>query len=413
MSVDNAPASGQSLSFAGARIFGLVISTATSLVLIRVMTVDEFGAFAAATGVFLLISSLGYLGVDQLLLSRQVSSGMFVLLTPRLGGLTLALTLVLAAAWPGLTWDERAVLVVLGVTRALDLQRGPWTLLPQLTGLHVRRALRELVGQVAVCTGLVVAVLLRPEALAVAVGGLLGSVLVTGVVLLFFRPPAVPGERESGSWLGRVIGGVGFAASSIIFSAINAMGLALMPILASRADVAVFRATLLIYTAALVLPVAVNNDVLRPHLYLASEASGAGPVARPPLRGRTLNLNLGLAAVAVVGVLVVGGWGAALLFGPGYDEVSRLVVPAAASLPFAFLSSYVANVLVAHGRLRAVVWCQVGLLLLAVVVNAVLIAHYGALGGAMSLLVVDSAALVAYLVLWHSLSRKPGDPSWA
>lgn len=355
--------------------------------------------------------------MDQLLLSRRLPSGTFTFLTPRLGGITLALTLVLAIGWPGLTGDERAVLGVLGLTRALDLQRGPWTLLPQLTGLHLRRALRELVGQVAVCVGLVVAVVLRPGALAVAVGGLAGSLLVTAAVLAFFRPPQPAEPREPGSWFSQVIGGVGFASSSIIFSAINAVGLALMPILASTEDVAVFRAALLIYTAALVLPVAVNNDVLRPHLYLASEQQGGQgdgpPRGRPRLRGRTLQLNLGLAVVAMAGVLVVGGAGAGLLFGDGYEDVRRLVVPAAASLPFAFLSSYVANVLVAHGRLRAVVWCQLGLLLLAVVVNAVLIGRYAALGGAVSLLVVDSAALLLYLVLWQSPSRKPGDRSWA
>lgn len=414
MTADAGPSSGHALAFASARVLGLVISTVTSLVLIRIMSVGEFGSFAAATGVFLLVSSLGYLGADQLLLSRGITSESFIFLTPRLGVVTLVLTLVLASVWPGLTLDERAVLGILGLTRFLDLQRGPWTLLPQLTGRHLRRAQREFAGQVATCLGLVAAVLLHPTALSVAVGGLAGSLVVTGLVLVSFRP--APRRRRAGgqgSWVSQIVGGVGFASSSIVYSAINAVGLALMPILASTGDVAVFRATLLVYTAALVLPIALNNDVLRPHLYLAAERDpGDQQVRVPRLKGRTLSLNLALAVVVSLGVLLVGRAGSGLLFGPGYHEVRNLVVPAAASIPFAFLSSYVANLLVAHGFLRKVVWCQLGLLLLALVVNVALIGLYGALGGALSLLVVDAAALFLYLVVWHSFVRKPGDPSW-
>jgi O-antigen/teichoic acid export membrane protein len=186
---------------------------------------------------------------------------------------------------------------------------------------------------------------------------------------------------------------------------INTVGLAILPIVASSDDVAQFRAAMLIYGAALVLPVAVNNDVLRPHLYSQVQTDGDRRPNRPPLAGQMLRLNLATSVLTGTILVVSVRYGATVIFGSGYDEVKYLIVPLALALPFAFGSSYVANVLVAFGSLRWVVVVQGTVLAAAVLLNSALIALLGNTGAAVAVCVVDALTLASFLSLWVALGR--------
>jgi O-antigen/teichoic acid export membrane protein len=323
---------------------------------------------------------------------------------PRLSALNAAIAVVAVVCWPGLTTYERIVLGILALTRVLDILRGPWLLEPQLRRRHLGRAFRELTVQFITAAAVIGAVVLDADAVSVALGSLGASSLMTVAVVVPRRASSERRERGSESSAGLLVAGLGFASSSILYSAINTVGLALMPMLASTGDVARFRAAVLVYSAALVLPIAINNDVLRPHLYRSSPEEGAPRV--PSLRGSMLTINLVLASAVSAALLLAGRFLVDPLFGSEYHAVKTMLVPLALSVPFAFLSSYVANLLIVRGQLRAVVWVQLAVLAIAVIANGVLISVHGALGGAMALLVVDAVSLATYLFIWQFHPQK-------
>jgi O-antigen/teichoic acid export membrane protein len=396
-----APVAG-TLGFVLIRVLGLATGTVTSLVLLRLISIEEFGSYSAATGALILVAAFGYLGTDQLLFASRLSSREFEELLPLLSGGVLVVTGILMLAWPVPGPGGPLVILAMGLTRCLEILRGSWILRPQLDGRHILRATREFALQLALGAGTIVGVGLSSTALGAASGAFAASVIVSGLLLsrsAFGRLTM----RVSRRHLRSIRDGLAFALSSILYSVTHSMGLALMSLLAAATEIAVYRAAMLVYVAALVIPIAVNNDVLRPHLMRQIVAE---PGAAPRLLNRILVLNVGLSLVAGLALVAFGRFLVEPVFGAGYSDVEELLAPLAAALPFAFVSSYVANLLVALGDIRSVVYVQLVLVLLALLVTCLLILLAGALGAAFALLVVDVAAVLIYLLRWRRFRRK-------
>ena len=392
----------QALAFATARVLGLVVAILTSLVLVRAMPVAEFGAYSGAVGIVLFVTSLGYLGADQLFLAGQLDRPVFASLLVRVASIVFLLGLVSGLVWPNITPTERILVLLLTAVRCLEIGRGVWIFAPQLSRDHGTRARRELVTTLVLSAGALVGVVIRPTAASVAVVTLLVSACVSSIVWRRQRPQLAKAVMARLSDL-RL--GLGYAASSMLYTATSAVGLAMLPVISTTAEVAWFRAAMLVYMAVLVLPVAINNDALRPHLLRADSVRGTR------LLGPLLVLNLALAAGVVCLLMLVYWVGVERIFGDDYAEVAPLLLPLAASVPLAFLSSYTANLLIVVGWLSAVVKAQGAVLACSLVVNAALISRADAKGAAISLLVVDALSAATYLALWGASRsrRKDGD----
>lgn len=392
------------LAFVALRILGLLVGTATSLALVRLLTIEEFGTYAAGTGALLLVSALGFLGTDQLLFSSRLSLEEFERLLPVVAGAVLVATACLTFLWPVPGPHGRLLVLCLGTARALELLRGSWLIRPQLSRRHLRRASREFGAQLVLAAGTVLVVVrLSDTAIGAASGTLAASALVTGVLLL--RSATRPAQGRPRALVAPIRDGLAFSVSSILYSLTHTVGLAMIALLAVVAEVAVFRTAMLVYTAALVIPIAVNNDVLRPHLM--TQLAHRQPTA-PAIVNRTLGINLALAGLCAIGVLVFAATLAEPVFGQEYEHVRMVLLPLATALPFAFVSSYLANMLVAMKQVRVVVLAQLGLLALAIMSSAILIVVGDAMGAACAMLVVDVSSVALYAGLWHRFVLRGG-----
>jgi O-antigen/teichoic acid export membrane protein len=132
-------------------------------------------------------------------------------------------------------------------------------------------------------------------------------------------------------------------------------------------------------TAAAVLPIALNADVLRPHLYRTATAA-----ARRTLLTYFAWLSLGLGLAAGLLVYFLGPLATHIMYGRRYEAAGVLVTLLAIALPFHYFNSWASNMLVGVRRLRTVVGVQAALAAGNIACNLVLIPRLGARGAAIA-----------------------------
>lgn len=373
-----------------------VASTASLVAVARILGPAEYGVLAVAGAISLAVQAFGALGLDQLYLRGDVDEAELRAASLTVGLLQTAVVVIAAAAWPHLSMVARLSTIALGVGQATATVRLPWLLVPHRQLLFTVRARREVAAFVLTQLVIVAAV--------VSGFGPLGATvlaLAAGVVLIATSRAQV-GARTTVSprRLWRLLrSGVPFVLSSIFYTLYLQVDAALLAALAAPAIVAQYSVAYSFVAAAAVLPVALNNDVLRPHLYRAATASARATLAR---RFAALSAILGLIAGALV--FFVGPLATQLLYGHRYAPAGALVMILALALPFHYVNSWAGNILVAATRMREVVAVQ-GLLTLGnITANLLVIPSLGARGAAIVTVGTEAAGLAMYAGLL--LSRR-------
>ena len=111
-------------------------------------------------------------------------------------------------------------------------------------------------------------------------------------------------------------------------------------------------------------------------------------------QGNIVMLILGL--LAMVAIWMLAPWGVVFLFGQNYQEAVRLLVILAVSAPVLFVASSVGATLVTQEHMKSKVKCMGVVAGVNIVLNILLIPHYGAFGAAVATIISNVALLVIY-----------------
>lgn len=372
----------------GSRAIMFAASTASLVAVARILGPAEYGVLAVAGAISLAVQAFGVLGLDQLYLRGDVDESELRTASLTIGVLQAAIVAIAAACWPQLSAVARLCTVALGVTQAAATIRMPWLLVPHRQLRFAVRARREVVAFVLTQLVIVAAVVSGFGPLVAAVMAMAAGVLLIAV------SRAQAGARTSVSvrrlWR-LVAAGLPFVLSSIFYTLYLQVDAALLAALATPAIVAQYSVAYSFVAAAAVLPVALNNDVLRPHLYRAVTAQARASLAR---RFAAVSVVLGLTA----GVLVffLGPIATQIFYGHRYAPAGALVMILAVALPFHYANSWAGNILVATMRMRELVAVQGILTLGNIAANLLVIPSLGARGAAIVTVGTEAAGVALY-----------------
>lgn len=375
----------------GSRAIMFAASTAALVAVARILGPAEYGLLAVAGAIALAVQAFGALGIDQLYLRGDVDDAELRGVSLTIGLLQAAIVVIAAAAWPQLSVTARLCTVALGVSQATASLRMPWLLAPQRQLRFAARARREVAAFLLTQLVIVAAVVSGLGPLVAAV-----LALAAGIFLVAISGAQV-GKRTTASprRLWRLLhAGVPFVLSSIFYTLYLQVDAALLAALATPAIVAQYSVAYSFVTAAAVLPVALNNDVLRPHLYRSSSEHARAGLAR---RFAALSVVLGLIAGALV--FFAGPFATRVLYGHSYAAAGSLVMILALALPFHYVNSWAGNMLVAAARMRALVAVQAVLTLGNITANLLVIPRLGARGAAIVTIATEAAGVALYACL--------------
>ena len=380
----------------GSRAIMFAASTASLVAVARILGPAEYGVLAVAGAISLAVQAFGALGLDQLFLRGDVDEAELRAASLTMGLLQTAVVIIAAAGWPHLSAVARLCTVALGVSQATATVRLPWLLVPHRQLLFAVRARREVVAFVLTQLVVVAAVVSGFGPLVAAVMAMAAGALLIAIS----RAQAGARTTISARRLWHLLGaGVPFVLSSIFYTLYLQVDAALLAALATPAIVAQYSVAYSFVAAAAVLPVALNNDVLRPHLYRAVTAHARASLAR---RFAAASVVLGLTAGALV--FFVGPRATQLLYGHRYAPAATLVMILALALPFHYVNSWAGNILVASTRMREVVAVQGVLTLGNITANLLVIPSLGARGAAIVTVGTEAAGVAIYTGLL--LSRR-------
>lgn len=383
-------------SMLAARILTYALAALAAMVMARALGPTEFGYYASASAITGLLLAFGSAGVDQLYLQRRLTDGEVDYSLRRVALASMLVTGVALLAWPGLDLRTRACGLALGAVLSLERLRQRWLLKPQRGGIFQIRALRELAGGAAMSVAAAAIAVITSSSIAVTLGALAAAILVS-----WYAARREGLSRGTPVPLGSTLrAGRHYALSSLLFGAYFLVDGTMIASIAGERDAGQYRVAYSILSVALVVAAALNNEVLRPRLYGATDEA-----AFTAIRRRFLKTNLGLASGFMVAGVLLGSATVTALFGDEYRDAGKILpVLALGAMPH-FLNSYLGNTYVASGLVGLVLRIQSAALVLNVAGNLYAIRSWGARGAAGMTILTESLVLVAYAAVFPSVQR--------
>jgi O-antigen/teichoic acid export membrane protein len=368
----------------GSRIAALLLGALTGIAAARLLGPAQFGVYAAGASVVVVATALGSSGLDQLLVSGQITEADFRRGVTSAAALVFVISSVAVALWPNLSTTSRGVGLIVSFAAAMTVLRLPWTVVP---GAHLQfsvRAKRELALAccVSVATLSLTAALRSP--LSVAAGaasvGLVVALLVDRGQHL--RPATGVSSRDL------LRKGLPFALSGVLYSLYFALDASLMAALRPAAEVGFYRVAYSFVIVAVAVAVVLNNDIMRPTL---ARRGVTFANARPFLL-TTAALGIAFAA-AIYGL---APFAVKLFYGSGFSPaVTPLRILGLSLIPH-FFNAWLVNIYVSRGQWRRVLWVQGVLLVVNVGMNLWLIPMRGGEGAALATLITEVLGVALY-----------------
>jgi O-antigen/teichoic acid export membrane protein len=378
----------QAITMLASRVVAYGVLLGSSVAVARALDVHAFGEYAAATGILSLVVVLGLFGFDQLYLAGDISAAQLERRSRGVAALTAGVVLAAAVAWPSVDSHVRILVGLLGVAAVCELLWSPYLLVPQRNLDIRRRARRELVLRL-LAGGAITAAAFSHSLITVGLVAASVAALTAAVVVPSFtraRAAGAPDDR-------RLTAGLWFAVSGAMYTVYFQADLAILAVLSPSAEVARYKVAYALVTASVLIPIALNNEVMRPRLY----RQRTDVVRRATIRWfGVAAIVLGLATGALV--FLAGPAVVSAVFGAKYGA-GTVVRILAFALPLHFVVSWAGNVLVADGRTRAVVIAQTFLAVGNVAANVVVIPRHGAAGAAVVTVATEATALLLLLGL--------------
>lgn len=378
-----------------ARTFSAGCAFASLALFSHLISPASLGAYATATGFAGVILALNLVGADQLFLAGAISERALRPRAWRVAILTSLAAALVAFTVPLPSIETRAVVALVAVGGALQIAYQPSLLRPQRELLIAVRARREVALRL-VTYGVLLAAVFLTRSILLGAGGFCAASLC--FALAGFGRGRSPSHRippnllRTGWW---------FACANAAYIFYFQIDTVILALLRPPAAVASYRLAYSLVIAARIIPLAMNNEVMRPMLYQPGLSRAA--------RSRVLRwfgiLSVSAGLVVSVSLLLVSPYVTKYLFG-GHLPVQHLVTPLACAVPFSFAASYLMNILMAAGALRQLFAYNALLLVANVILNVLMISRYGAWGAAVSTVATEALSVVVFLPAVIGLTRK-------
>ncbi|HEU5039138.1 MAG TPA: oligosaccharide flippase family protein [Nocardioides sp.] len=353
-----------------ARLIGLAVATVSSLLLARILGPDDYGVYATAVAVGNLAVIFGPMGIDQLQLLHDLPESRAYRWTLLVAAASTAAGLVLALAWPNIEPMTRSCAFLMAAAGACRVALAPWLTTPQKQLRFDIRARRDLILGIFPSVGSVIAAVLATTV--VAVVGVYLAILLVLAASAHWTMRQRARVRSVASRV-RFRAGWPYAASAATYTLYFTADAAIIAATRTSQEVGQYKAAYMFITAATVLPIVLNNDMLRARLAdLRDLPAESWHVVR---RMAAANLGLGLAMTG--GVCLLGPPAARLVYGAGFEQASELLtILGLALLPFA-MNTFSGNALIAFGSVRLVLIVQVISCVANITANLVFVPAYG------------------------------------
>lgn len=370
-------------------------TAASSLVVARVLGPREFGVVASATAITGLLVVAGSFGLDQLYLMGSLDGQTIQVRFTQATMITAAITTAGALAWPSVTTATRVCVLLIGLATAIDYLKLPWLLEPQKDLNFGLRARREVMLRLGVAGAAVAGVAVSQSPVTVGAAMLAASALLVWPARGW---PRLDRHLPLASLPELMRRGLPFAMSGAFYTLYFQVDMALLASLGSTEGVAQYRAAYNFMAAAVILAVALNNEVMRPRLYRAMES----PKEFAALLRSSLVLTLAAGVGCTAVLVVLGPTLVRAFYGDAYEPARSLVRLIGWAVVPHFFNSWAGNALVARRHVRPVVTLQAFLVAVNVAGNLVLIPSHGARGAALMTVATETtgAGLYAY-ALWR------------
>lgn len=191
-----------------------------------------------------------------------------------------------------------------------------------------------------------------------------------------------------------------YGVAAVLYPVFFQIGTVLLKYLRGDAEAGLFGIALAVMTAIYLFPTTVYQKFLlaRLHRWAVHDRARFRQVYRLGCIGMLLS------GLAVGGMLALLAGHAVRLFGNPYDGITPLLMWLALCVPIRFLSTAVGAVLLTEGQMLYRVGAMLAAAAAAVVLNLVLIPHYGASGAAFATILAEALLLVA---LYAGARRAP------
>jgi O-antigen/teichoic acid export membrane protein len=382
---------------------GRSLGIIASLLVVRALSPADFGIYSVLTGVALIASEFGEMGLQatasRALVAGSLSLRLFLRTRAFLGTLLLSITLAFVLATPTAgasgegTWSTVAAHAALLLPFVLYFHLSGWS---EFLGVSLRARSRPASEGVTILTfraaGLlaVLAVMARAGGLRALAWGLAASTLpavVLGALLLRgTRPPATK-PPEASDVLGLVRLAFPLGVNGLLtLACLQVERTMVLPIAVSEETVGHFAAALKLVESLILVPSAISAGAMPA---LTREAlHGSGPV-----RARTALTAALLGVPAAVGLALLAAPVVALVYLPEYAASARPLQILAFALVPLFLNNVLLNALNACGRGALLPRLTAARLFVALGLAVVLIPAFGAEGAAFGFLSSESLLL--------------------
>ncbi len=329
----------------GTRLLGMPLSMVTTIILTRWLSTAQFGYFATALALATASNSLNLAGFDQLYLQRRLTEPQLRRALLLWTCLFLTVSCIAALTYPGLPGEARLCVILIAAGFAFTILAAPALLRPQRALDFARRGRLELGQKGVVVIAVAVVSLTSPSLTAAGAAMLLGSAL-------FFLASRFKRQPESSSSAIRfrreIREAAPYSAGSALFALTRQMPVLALGALAAVEDVAHFRAAFAVYLAMQLLPTAMNNEVLRPRLYVRSGNLSS-------LLRESLIINLACGVLITVVTIIAAELLTVFTFGEAYRPAASYLRVLAIAFPFFCLANWLDSVLIAAGHERTMV----------------------------------------------------------
>lgn len=386
-----------SVLYVAARLLSYALGGLAGVIVARTLGPSKYGPYATGTSVVGTILLFSALGLDQLYLRKEIGKRQLRRYLLSISLAMLVCTYVAAALWP-LSPQARLIVVIAGTGSVLGLLTLPWLLTPQRDLLFAVRAKRQifigLVSSVAIA-GTAVVTRSAPDVALASLGSSAALVAWSRardriaqsaprrrLPARHFRTSQLDDFSSNISLQRAVRSGLPYSVSGALYLLYFSVDVALVGTIAGNKQAGYYQVASGFMTVASVLPVALNNEVLRPKLYRYYEVLRESRQQSSPAKWFLLlsvSFGGGVSCVIFLGGHVL----VHVLFGTAYATRSGqlVVILAPAILPHYF-NSWAGNMLVAWRRMKGVIMIQSVMMVGNIVGNVLLIGRYGATAAA-------------------------------
>lgn len=400
-------------------ILGAGCAFLTQVLLARKLGPDTFGMFAASLSTVTLIAPLAGFGIGQFWLKAFGQEGWLAMRwlpgSFKFISCSTVMVLLLLVCWASLgphDVNSRMILTILTchvlgqcsvelVSSKLQLEERYlkltlWQSIPHLSRLFVVFFLAYattnlLSAQTVACAYAIVALVLFVIAFGLLLRLLHRKFELKGHV--FPEDPVVLTVTDIPGMLQVAAQSWPFGVAGLFYLIYFQSDIILLKYMKSADVAGVYNVAFTILTAVYMLPGAIYQKFLLPkiHRWAHHDRKKFFQIYR---QGNTTMLILGL--LAMLAIWLLAPWGINFLFGQKYHQAVGLLMVLAVSVPILFVASSVGSTLVTQTHMKSKVKCMGTVAGINIILNILLIPHYGAYGAAASTIISNIALLLIY-----------------